>query len=163
MFLRIKLRKRIGEKKLTELFNRVTKSLEAAGYVGNVFHFVDASALRSKVAIWKARDKAIADKENEERDDDGKPKMNNKNISDYSSDPDATILKNNRKDKNKDLDRYRSSIRIPFEGTFSKQDRFTRYWTTPKVLFQATMEAFVLNFKRLIQIDSGPLDLRAGA
>jgi len=232
-----KLRKRIGEEKLTDIFNSITEALKKSGHVGNVFHFVDASALRSKMAIWKARDKAIADKENDEKDDEGNSKMNNKNISNYSSDPDArfgckgknkfwvgykrhnrvdmkqgiitkvavtpantpdgqalideglcpdqgmvfmdkgydseevaktlrkkkcanaTIQKNNRKNKNKDLDRWRSSIRMPFEGTFSKQSRFTRYRTTPRVLFQATMEALATNLKRLIQIESDPIDL----
>ena len=57
--------------------------------MGNVFHFVDASKLLAKVNLWEARNKAIADKENDEKDDDGKPKMDNKNIKKYSSDKDA--------------------------------------------------------------------------
>ena len=56
------------------------KSLEKQGLVGNGFHCVDASKLLAKVDLWQARDKAIADKENNEKDDDGKPKMSNKNI-----------------------------------------------------------------------------------
>lgn len=230
-----KLRKRIGVEKLSKLFQSVNDGLKKSGHVGNVFHFVDASSLFSKVNLWEARDKAIADQENKEKDDEGKPKMNNQNVGAYSSDPDArfgckgknkfwfgykrhnrvdmkqglitkvavtaahvtdaqafieeelcpdegmvfldkgyesekiadeirqrgcanaAILKNNRKHKNRDLDRWRSSVRMPFEGVFSKQTKHSRYRTKPKVLFQAIMEAFTHNFKRLIQIDSEPV------
>jgi len=38
---------------------------------------------------WGARDKAIADIQNKEKDDDDKPTMNNKNIDKYSSDKEA--------------------------------------------------------------------------
>jgi IS5 family transposase len=232
-----KLRKRIGVKKLSELFQAANEGLKKSGHVGNVFHFVDASSLLSKVNLWEARDKAIADKKNDEKDDEGKPKMNNSNVGDYSSDPDArfgckgqnkfwygykrhnrvdmkqglitkvavtsanvsdaqafideemcpdegmvfldkgyeaekvskvirekgcanaAILKNNRKQKNRDLDRWRSAVRMPFEGVFSKQTKHTRYRSKPKVFFQALMEAMVHNFKRLIQIESDALIL----
>ncbi|MCB9026138.1 MAG: hypothetical protein H6625_07475 [Bdellovibrionaceae bacterium] len=50
---------------------------------------MDASSMVAKVNIWKARDKAISDKKNEEKDDDDNPKMNNKNIENYSPDPEA--------------------------------------------------------------------------
>jgi len=50
---------------------------------------VDASSMVAKVNVWKARDKAIADKENKEKDDDDNPKMNNQNVEKYSSDSDA--------------------------------------------------------------------------
>jgi len=54
--------------------------LEKAGYVGNVFHFVDASSLMSEVNLWDARDKGIADSENKTVDKDtGNPLMNNNN------------------------------------------------------------------------------------
>jgi len=142
--------------------------------------------------------KLLQSKENEEKDDDDNPKMNNQNVEKYSSDSDArfgckgknkhwfgykrhhqvdmsqgivtdvkvtgadvpdskafveedlcpdsgmvfldkgydsdavdeeiknkgcadgTIRKRNRKFKNKDLDRWRSSVRMPFESTFLK-------------------------------------------
>lgn len=234
-----KLRKRLGVEKLSVLFEDVNQALKKSGHLGNVFHFVDASSLLSKVNLWEARDRAMADQENEEKDDKGKPKMNNQNVGDYSSDSDArfgckgknkfwfgykrhnrvdmkqglitkvavtsanvtdaqafieeklcpeegmvfldkgyesetiaqeirqrgcanaAILKNNRKQKNRDLDRWRSSVRMPFEGVFSKQTKHCRYRTKPKVLFQAIMEAITHNLKRLIQIDSEPLALSA--
>ncbi len=232
-----KLRKRIGAEKLAELFQAVNASVKESGHLGNVFHFVDASSLLSRVNVWEARDKAMADKENDQKDKEGKPKMNNTNVEKYSSDPDArfgckgknkfwfgykrhnrvdmkqglitkvavtsaevtdaqafideelcpdqgmvfldkgyeadkiaqvirskncanaAILKNNRKQKNRDLDRWRSSVRMPYEGVFSKQTKHARYRTKPKVYFQALMEAMVHNFKRLIQIGSDSLVL----
>jgi IS5 family transposase len=200
-----KLRKRLGVEKLRELFNTITESIKQSGYVGGAFTFVDASSMIAKVNIWKARDKAIVDKQNEEKDDDDKPQMNNNNISKYSPDPDAkygckgknkfwlgykrhhqvdmsqgiitdvkvtsgdvtdakafveedlcpesgmvfldkgydsdavdinikekgcadrTIRKKNRKFKNKELDRWRSSVRMPYESTFSKVRKNCRY------------------------------------
>lgn len=226
-----KLRKRIGVERLAELFNSVVQALTDSGHVGNVFHFVDASQVLSKINLWEARDKAIADRENQERNDDGAPKMNNSNVSKYCADPDARfgckgkknfwfgykkhlrvdmregmitkvavtpantpdgrafleeklcpdqgmvfldkaydsetvyleinskgcasgiIKRNNRKDKNRALDRWRSSVRMPFEGTFSKLPKRTRYRGKPKVLFQQYFQALVHNFKRLIVIE----------
>lgn len=203
--------------------------LEKKGFVGNVFHFVDASKLLAKVNLWEARDKAIADNENDEKDDDGKPKMNNKNIKNYCSDKDArfgckgkknfffgykrtvrvdmrsgviikthisrgnisdhkvleetdllpesgmvfadkgydcqlvedllrqkgcasgVIKKKNRKGKNRFLDKWRSQVRMPFEGVFSKLRRTTRYRGLERVEFQNTMECLVHNLRKLIQ------------
>ena len=201
-----KLRKRIGVEQLSELFEQVNQMIEDSGHVGNVFQFVDASSLLSKISVWEARDKAIKDKENQEQDDDNNPKMNNKNVKDYSPDPDArfgckgknkywygykrhhrvdmrqglitqvavtsadvtdaqafideglcpfnggmifldkgydcdavdlhiaekecaeaTIRKKNRKMKNRELDRWRSSVRMPYENTFSKMNKHARY------------------------------------
>lgn len=230
-----KLRGRIGTENLTKIFNTITASLEKAGLVGKTFTFVDSSAMIAKVSTWAARDKAIEDKNNDEKDDKNNPTMNNKNIENYSSDPDAkfgckgkdknwvgykrhhqvdmkqgiitdvkitsadvndgqafidedlcpesgmvfldkgyeaknveenilkngcapaAIKKNNRKDKNRDLDRWRTSVRMPFENTFSKMKKQCRYWTKPKVKIQATMEAIVHNFKRAIRIGAPKL------
>ena len=83
------LRNRIGIKRLEELFARVIKSLKDSGLVAEVFSFVDASAVHARVDVWRARDKALADLENKEKDDDGKPTMNNRNCSKYTTDPEA--------------------------------------------------------------------------
>jgi transposase len=61
-----RLRTRIGTKRLSKLFKRIQISLKKAGYLREVFTFVDASKLESQIDIWSARDKAIADSENEE-------------------------------------------------------------------------------------------------
>lgn len=84
-----RLRSRIGPDRLMMLYNRVGESLKSSGLVREVFTFVDASQLLSRVNLWEARDRAIADRENEEKDDEGNRKMNNKNVGKYSSDSDA--------------------------------------------------------------------------
>lgn len=230
-----KLRKRIGLEELSKIFQSIVEQLKEAGYVGNIFHFVDASSLLSKVNLWEARDKAIKDRENKEKDEDGNKKMNNKNVSKYSSDkeakfgckgkkkfwfgykrhvrvdmrngiitktvatsadiPDArafveeelcpdqgmvfldkgydsnsvseeieqnncanaTIQKINRKTKNKDLDRWRSGVRMPYENVFRNLRKTARYRGKPKVGFQITFEAIAYNLKRLIKIHEGGL------
>lgn len=231
-----KLRKRIGVEQLAKLFEQVNQMIQSSGHVGNVFQFIDASSLLSKISVWEARDKALGDKENDQRDDGDRPKMNNNNVRDYSPDPDArfgckgknkfwygykrhhrvdmrqgmitfvavtsadvtdaqafideslcpfnggmifldkgydcdavdlhiaekecanaTIRKKNRKMKNRALDRWRSSVRMPYENTFSKMSKHTRYRSKQKVKFQALFEAMVHNFKRLIKIEASPL------
>ena len=69
----------------------------------------------------------------------------------------AAILKNNMLGKNRDLDRWRSGLRSPFENVFSKLQPKTRYRGLAKVQFQAATEALIFNVKRLITINSPPL------
>jgi len=191
--------------------------------------------LFSKVNLWEARDKAIKDKDNNEKNEDGHKKMNNKNVSKYSSDKDAkfgckgkknfwfgykrhvrvdmrkgmitkasatpanvpdaqafideelcpeqgmvfmdkgydnnavreeiikkecavaTIGKNNRKTKNKDLDRWRTRVRMPYENVFRTQSKTARYRGRSKVEFQVIFESIAYNLKRLIKIHGGGL------
>jgi len=54
--------------------------LKEKGLFGNVFTFIDASALISKTALWEERDKTIKD---------GAETLNNTNVSDYAVDKDA--------------------------------------------------------------------------
>ena len=75
----------------------------------------------------------------------------------------AAILKQNMKGKNKDLDRWRSGIRAPFEGVFAKFEKRARYRGLAKVQFQLFMDAIVWNAKRLIQISLNPPPIQAGA
>ena len=64
----------------------------------------------------------------------------------------ATILRDNMKTKNRDLDRWRSGIRMPFEGNFSKLRRRTKYRSRVKILFQCFAEALCQNLKKAILI-----------
>lgn len=64
----------------------------------------------------------------------------------------ATIRKRNNPNKNKDLDRWRSGIRMPFEGTFSKQRKRAKYRGQTKVTFQCFFEAMVYNLKKAVRI-----------
>ena len=103
------LRARLGLHRLTELFKQVQKALKDQGLIREVFTFVDATDFRSRIDIWKARDVAIADSENDETDDDGNPTMNNQNMSKYTSDPDARF---GCKGKNKRWIGYKNHVSV---------------------------------------------------
>jgi len=232
------LRSRIGAKRLAKLFNRVGESLQASGIIRGVFTFVDASAVLSRVDVWEARDRALADRENQERDESGRRKLNNQNVEKYSSDSEArfgckgeknfwfgykrhvsvdmsggliskvavtpanvsdhqvleeicpeggmvfgdkaycvaeaqatlsakgchsgVILKKNMKGKDRDKDRWLSSVRMPFEGVFARVNKKARYRGVAKNLFQVLMQALVFNLKRLIKIVAVPIPLIGG-
>jgi IS5 family transposase len=93
-----KFRGRLGTKKIANIFNKIREGLKAGGFMKEVFTFVDSSKIEAKVDTWRARDKAIADRQNDEKDDDGNPTMNNKNVSEYSTDPDARYGAKSQKD-----------------------------------------------------------------
>jgi len=63
----------------------------------------------------------------------------------------ATIRKNTNKEKNRDLDRWRSAVRMPFEGVFSKMSKFARYRGHAKVVMQAFFQALVHNLKKAVR------------
>ena len=63
------------------------------------------------------------------------------------------ILKNNMKAKNKDLDRWISGIRSPYERVFSKQAKRVRYQGIAKNQFSEFMKAICFNLKRLTTLD----------
>ena len=69
----------------------------------------------------------------------------------------GAIFKHNMIGKNRRLDRWRSSIRAPFEGVFSKFEKRARYQSQAKVQLQFFMDAIVHNVKRLITINAPPL------
>ena len=214
-----KLRKRLGTKRIADIFKELNKILEGYGMFGNVFKFIDASAIVTKKALWKERDKAIAD---------GEEKLNNLNIKEYAADKQArwgaksknniwfgykrhtsvdmryglidklavtaanvvdfkvlknicpkqgmvftdklydcheadkwikanncyagTIRKNNNQNKNRDLDRWRSGVRMPFEGVFSKLNKRARYRGQTKVTMQCFLEAICHNLKKAVKI-----------
>ena len=84
-----KFRQKVGTYQLSQIFKRIVEALRQEGLVREVYTFVDSSKIVACVDTWKARDRAIADSENKERDDDDHPTMNNRNLEEYSSDPDA--------------------------------------------------------------------------
>ena len=61
----------------------------------------------------------------------------------------AAIKKSNMKDKNKDQDRWYSSIRSPYERVFSQENKRARYRGIVKNQFAAFMQAICFNLKRL--------------
>ena len=56
------VRKRIGTKKLSKLFQIMKNQLTEKGYMSEVFTFVDSAHLISKAQLWEERDKAIKKK-----------------------------------------------------------------------------------------------------
>jgi len=62
----------------------------------------------------------------------------------------AAIKKNNMKTKNKDLDKWNSKIRSPYERVFSNANKRTRYIGVVKNQFTAFMDAICFNLKRLV-------------
>lgn len=219
-----KLRKRLGAENLALIFNKVNEKLRGQGLFGDMFKFVDASAIVTKTALWQERDKAIAA---------GEEKLNNAVVKKYAADKDArwgaksknkiwfgykrhvcvdmrfglidklavtpanvldfqaltdicpenamvfmdklydtkntdqillangcavgTIRKNNNKNKNRDLDRWRSGVRMPFEGVFSKLRKRTRYRGRLKVLLENYGLAICHNLKKAIKILPDPI------
>lgn len=63
----------------------------------------------------------------------------------------GTIRKNNNPQKNFDLDRWRSQIRMPFEGTFSKLGKRAKYRGKTKVAFQNFGQSICFNLKKALQ------------
>jgi IS5 family transposase len=75
-----RVRSRIGTSKLSKIFSLLRNQLKAQGYMSDVFTFVDATHLISKVGLWKERDKAIELR---------LESLNNKTLEKVSSDKDA--------------------------------------------------------------------------
>lgn len=214
-----KLRKRLGTKNIAGTFNRVNEILRKKGLFGDVFKFIDASAIVSKTALWEERDQAIKN---------GEEKLNNQNVENYAADSDARwgaksktniwfgykrhhnvdmrfglvdklavtaanildwqtlgniitphsmtfmdklydvkkaelilkanhchsgiIKKRTNKTKNKDLDRWKSGIRMPFEGNFSKLRHWAKFRGLLKVTAQCFMEAIAHNLKKAVAV-----------
>jgi len=63
-----------------------------------------------------------------------------------------TIRKNTNKAKNRNLDRWRSNVRMPFEGIFSKMSKRARYRGHAKVTMQAYLQAIAHNLKKAVAL-----------
>lgn len=70
----------------------------------------------------------------------------------------AAIKKNNMQGKNRDLDRWVSTIRSPYERVFSKQRRNVRYVGVAKNQFSEFMNAICFNLKRLLVISPAQME-----
>lgn len=82
-------RKRLGTQRLMELFRQVRDALKDMGLIREVFTFVDASQLVSKLSTWDDRDKAIQA---------GLEEFNNKTAAKVSADKQARFgCKGNKK------------------------------------------------------------------
>ncbi len=65
----------------------------------------------------------------------------------------AAIKKNNMKYKNKDLDKFYSKMRSPYERVFSKSNHRVRYLGIAKNQFTEFMNAISFNLKRLVVLN----------
>ena len=65
---------------------------------------------------------------------------------------DGTIKKNNMKGKNRDKDRWLSTIRAPYERVFAHRNKKVRYRGLVKVQLQVGIRALVFNLKRLMTL-----------
>ncbi|QVL54736.1 MAG: transposase [Simkaniaceae bacterium] len=65
----------------------------------------------------------------------------------------CAIKKNTMKRKNKDQDRWYSSVRAPYERVFSQREKRVRYRGIAKNQFAAFMQAICYNLKRLTVLD----------
>ena len=61
----------------------------------------------------------------------------------------VAIKKNNMKDKNKDLDRWVTKIRSPYERVFSRENKRVRYAGIAKNQFAEFMKAICFNLRRV--------------
>ena len=94
------LRKRIGTSKLAVMFNMVRDQLKDKHMIKEIFSFVDATHLVSKVNVWKERDKVI--KAGEER-------LNNQTIGNVAADKQARF---GCKGKNKFWYGYKAHVSV---------------------------------------------------
>lgn len=214
------LRKRIGVERLSKLFNQMNADLKRKGLIREVFSFVDASSMISKLKLWEERDKALQA---------GHDRFNNEVCEKFAADKDArigskgqnkywfgykrhvsvdmrhglinrvdvtpanktdaesfelvcpdggmvfadkgycgeavnqvllekrchsgVIKRNNMVGKDFRRDRWLTSIRMPYEGVFSKLSKKTRYRGLLKQKWQVIFEAFAYNAKRLVKIE----------
>ena len=71
----------------------------------------------------------------------------------------AAIKKNNMKGKNKELDRWYSHLRSPYERVFSKRNKRVRYKGIEKNQFAAFIQSICFNLKRLVVLNPSNLQL----
>jgi IS5 family transposase len=65
----------------------------------------------------------------------------------------AAVKKNNMIGKNKDLDKFYTKLRSPYERVFSKTNHRVRYQGIQKNQFTAFMESIAHNFKRMVVLN----------
>jgi transposase, IS5 family len=66
----------------------------------------------------------------------------------------AAIQRNNMKTKNRDLDRWHTYLRAPYERVFSQRPKRVRYRGIAKNQFAAFFQALTFNLKRLLVLDA---------
>jgi IS5 family transposase len=145
-------RSRIGTNKLSKIFSLLRDQLKSQGYMSEVFTFVDATHLISKVGLWKER-KAIELK---------LESLNNKTLEKVAADKDAKF---GAKSKDKIWFGYKQHTSVDMQSGMInkvaitpanvidskgfKHNKRVRYRGIAKNQFSAFMQAITFNFKRL--------------
>ena len=62
------------------------------------------------------------------------------------------IKKRSNKEKNKDLDKWKSKTRMPFEYNFSKLRKRVKFRSQVKVLMQCYLESICFNLKKAVAV-----------
>jgi len=106
-----KFRKVLGTKRMGQVFEAVNAQLTANGMIKDVFTFVDATALTSKLNVWEERDKAIQA---------GYETFNNEvaKNNDFAADKDARF---GSKGKNKFWFGYKKSVGVDMQSGMIKK------------------------------------------
>jgi IS5 family transposase len=77
-----KFRNKLGCEQIAKIFDEVKRQLTQKGYLAEVFTFVDATALISKLSLWEEKDQSVKD---------GYEKLNNEILPKYARDKEARI------------------------------------------------------------------------
>jgi IS5 family transposase len=95
-----KIRKKIGTKRLADIFSQLRDQLKAKGYMNEILTFIDATHLIAKANVWQERDKSLKNKEKT---------LNNMYIASHSADKDVCI---GAKSKRKFWVGYKKSVSV---------------------------------------------------
>ena len=139
------MRTKIGTKRLTHLFREVNRQLKSRGLVANVFNFVDASQIISKVNNWNDRDKAI---------EKGLEKFNNETAKKIANDPQARF---GCKGKKKFWYGYKRHV-----ATCMKFGFITKVAATPAHMTDSQGLKYICPEEGVVFADKGYCDKEAG-
>jgi IS5 family transposase len=109
-----KFRNKLGVEEIEKLFNAVNQQLKEKGHMSEIFTFIDATALISKLQMWEERDKAISD---------GYEKFNNEVIERYAKDKDVRI---GAKSKTKFWFGYKKFVSVDMQSGMINKVKVTR-------------------------------------
>lgn len=109
-----KFRNKLGTEKIEKIFEETRSQLKSKGYLSEIFTFIDASALVSKLNMWEERDKAISA---------GYEKFNNEVIEKYAKDKDVRI---GSKGKNKFWFGYKKHVSVDMQDGLINKVKVTK-------------------------------------
>jgi len=109
-----KFRNKLGTEEIERIFNSAREQLKVKGYLSEIFTFIDASALISKLSMWEERDKSISD---------GYYKFNNEVIEKYAKDKDVRI---GAKGKNKFWFGFKKNVSVDMQSGMINKVKVTK-------------------------------------